>query len=147
MKSNRRPKAGAPCLCNVLRQASRAVTRLYDDELRPVGLRTTQFSLLCFVERMGEVRQGDLGRRMALDETTLTRNLRLVIKAGWVEVRPGKDRREKLLHITSQGTEKLNRALPAWNRAQARMRALLSDHDWQSLMTALPGIAATLADS
>src|SRR6266705_1928013 len=76
----------SPCLCNALRQASRAVSRLYDDELRGVGLRTTQYSLLCHLRAAGEVRQRDLGGLTSLDETTLTRNLRPLIDSGWVAI-------------------------------------------------------------
>jgi DNA-binding MarR family transcriptional regulator len=67
---------GSPCLCNALRQASRAVSRLYDEELRGVGLRTTQYSLLRYLKHVGAVRQRDLGALISLDETTLTRDLR-----------------------------------------------------------------------
>jgi DNA-binding MarR family transcriptional regulator len=69
------------------------VSRLYDAELRGVGLRTTQYSLLRRLRAAGEVRQRDLGGLTSLDETTLTRNLRPLIDAGWVAIRPGKDRR------------------------------------------------------
>src|SRR5438874_8726599 len=96
--------AASPCLCNALRQASRAVSRLYDEELRGVGLRTTQYSLLRTLARAGQVRQGDLSGLTSLDETTLTRNLRPLVAAGWVAVRSGEDRREKLVTITAAGT-------------------------------------------
>src|SRR5207342_2967570 len=99
--SRDRPKPTAtPCLCNALRQADRAVSRLYDEELRGVGLRTTQYSLLRWLRHAGEVRQRDLGALTSLDETTLTRNLRPLIDAGWVAIRPGEDRREKLVSLT-----------------------------------------------
>ena len=116
----------AHCLCGALRQASRAVSRLYDDELRGIGLRTTQYSLLRVVAKAGEVRQGDLSGLTSLDETTLTRNLRPLVKARWIDVRSGDDRREKLVTITKAGTAKLAEADPAWQRAQARMRTLLA---------------------
>ena len=89
MSGQRSKLPTTPCLCNALRQATRSVTRLYDDELRGVGLRTTQFSLLRRL-RPGEVRQRDLGGLTSLDETTLTRNLRPLIAAGWVAIRPGR---------------------------------------------------------
>jgi DNA-binding MarR family transcriptional regulator len=130
-----------PCLCNALRQASRAVSRLYDEELRGVGLRSTQYSLLGVLARAGQVRQGDLSGLASLDETTLTRNLRPLVKAGWIAVRSGDDRREKLVTITAAGAAKLAKARPAWERAQARMRALLPEGAWQRLMTVLPDVA------
>lgn len=135
----------SPCLCNALRQASRAVTRLYDEELRSVGLRTTQYSLLRYLKHFGAVRQRDLGGATSLDETTLTRNLRPLIDAGWVTIDPGEDRREKLVRLTSEGSAKLVKALPAWERAQERMRSRLPKADWSSLLALLPDLAR-LAD-
>jgi DNA-binding MarR family transcriptional regulator len=127
-----------PCLCNALRQASRAVSRFYDEELRGVGLRTTQFSLMRFLKNSGGVRQRDLGARTSLDETTLTRNLRPLIDAGWVAVDSGQDRREKLVSLTRAGMAKLTEARPAWDRAQERMRSRLPKTDWSSLLAVLP---------
>ena len=138
--------ATAPCLCSALRQASRAVSRLYDEELRGVGLRTTQYSLLRVLARSGQVRQGDLSGLTSLDETTLTRNLRPLVDASWIAVRSGDDRREKLVTITKAGTAKLAEARPAWQRAQARMRALLPEGAWQGLMATLPEVARLTAE-
>src|ERR1700733_2821456 len=76
MSSERPRPATTPCLCNALRQAARAVSRLYDEELRGVGLCTPQYSLLRWLRHAGEVRQRDLGAQTSLDETILTRNLR-----------------------------------------------------------------------
>lgn len=129
-----------PCLCAALRQASRAVTRIYDAELRGTGLRSTQHFLLRLLDRSGEVRQGDLGERASLDETTLTRSIRLLEKNGWVTTRTGVDRREKLVAITDAGKEKLEQARPAWARAQERMRRSLPDGTWDSLFKALPNV-------
>src|SRR5262245_47353242 len=89
MSSARSRPAATPCLCNALRQATRAVSRLYDEDLRGVGLRTTQYSLLQRLRAAGEVRQRDLGELTSLDETTLTRNLRPLIDAGRVALPPG----------------------------------------------------------
>jgi DNA-binding MarR family transcriptional regulator len=129
-----------PCLCAALRQASRAVTRIYDAELRGTGLRSTQHSLLRLLGRVGEVRQGDLGEMASLDETTLTRNLRPLEKSGWVTIRAGSDRREKLIAITEAGQAKVEKARPAWSRAQERMRGALPSGRWESLFAALPDV-------
>ena len=135
------------CLCGVLRQASRAVSRLYDEELRGVGLRTTQFSLLHVIARAGQVRQGDLSELTSLDETTLTRNLRPLLDARWIAVRSGDDRREKLVTITKAGTAKLAEARAAWERAQARLQAVLPEATWQGLLAILPEIARLTAEA
>src|SRR5262245_63062141 len=145
MRAQVHKPVASPCLCNALRQASRAVSRLYDDELRGVGLRTTQYSLLRYLKHFGEVRQRDLGAATSLDETTLTRNLRPLIDAGWVAIDAGEDRREKLVSLTAAGTAKLREAHPAWERAQERMRSRLSKPAWLNLLAVLPDLAR-LAD-
>ena len=145
MGGERPEPAATPCLCNALRQATRAVSRLYDEELRGAGLRTTQYSLLQRLRRAGEVRQRDLGGLTSLDETTLTRNLRPLIDAGWVAIRPGEDRREKLIRLTDAGAAKLHEARPAWERAQERPRSRLPKEIGASLLDLLPELTR-LAD-
>ncbi len=137
----------AQCLCGVLRQASRAVSRLYDEELRGVGLRTTQYTLLRVVARAGPVRQGDLSGLTSLDETTLTRNVRPLLDARWIAINSGDDRREKLITITKAGTAKLAEAGPAWEKAQARMQALLPKDTWQRLLAVLPELVKLTAEA
>jgi DNA-binding MarR family transcriptional regulator len=136
-----------PCLCAALRQASRAVTRLYDDELRDSGLRTTQHAVLGLLGRVGEVRKGDLGEMAALDETTLTRSLRPLEAKGWVTLRAGADRREKLVAITASGKKKLEQARPAWMRAQKRMQRVLPAGIRESLFMDLLTIAKAAANA
>jgi DNA-binding MarR family transcriptional regulator len=146
MSSERLKPAATTCLCSALREATRAVSRLYDEELRGVGLRTTQLSLLRRLRSAGEVRQRDLGGLTSLDETTLTRNLRPLIDAGWVAIRPGEDRREKLVRLTDAGAAKLREARPAWERAQERLRSRLPQETWSSLLDLLPELTR-LADT
>ena len=147
MSTERTPPAGLSCLCYALRQASRAVSRFYDDELRGVGLRTTQYSLLLFLRRSGEVRQRDLAGLTLHDETSLTRSLRPLVDARWVAVRAGEDRREKWFRITAGGLAKLEEARPAWERAQARIQALLPEKARRGLMENLPEVARLTAGS
>ena len=90
---------------------------------------------------MGEVRQGDLGEMASLDETTLTRNLRPLQKSGWVTIRAGTDRREKLVAITDAGKTKVEQARPAWSRAQERMRKHLPEGTWDAMFAALPAVS------
>jgi DNA-binding MarR family transcriptional regulator len=139
--------SGTPCLCGALRQASRAVSRLYDEELRRVGLRTTQYSVLRLLCRSGEVRQRDLAGLTLHDETSLTRSLRPLLDARWVAVRAGEDRREKWLSITADGVAKLEEARPAWERAQARIQALLPEGALRGLIEILPEVARLSAGS
>jgi DNA-binding MarR family transcriptional regulator len=146
MDSTRDELVATTCLCSALRQATRAVSRLYDEELRGVGLRTSQYALLRRLSRTGEVRQRDLGGVTSLNETTLTRNLRPLINAGWVGIRSGEDRREKLVHLTEAGAAKLQESRPAWKRAQQRLRSRLSKRTWSNLLNLLPELTR-LADT
>jgi DNA-binding MarR family transcriptional regulator len=144
--SGRTRQATNPCLCDALRQASRAVTRVYDQEMRGVGLRTTQYALLAWLGHAGQVRQRDLVGLTHLDETTLTRNLSPLIERGWVGISPGDDRREKRVRLSAAGAAKLRQARPAWDRAQGRMRSRLPKGKWATLMALLPELAQ-LADN
>ena len=110
-----------PCVGTSLRRATRAVTRLYDRELRESGLRSTQFTLLQALDIAGEVTQGRLGSILSLDSTTLTRSMQALIDGGWVKETRGDDRRERYLHLTPSGRRKYQEAKPAWRRAQSRL--------------------------
>jgi DNA-binding MarR family transcriptional regulator len=147
MSAKKTPPESVSCLCGALRRASRAVSRLYDEELRGVGLRTTQLSLLNLLRCCDEVRQRDLAERTLHDETSLTRSLRPLVEAGWIAVRTGEDRREKWFRITAAGVAKLEEARPAWERAQARIQAQLPEGTWRGLMELLPEVARLSAEA
>lgn len=113
------------------------MTQLYDQELRPAGLRTTQFTLLRNIARRGLVRHGELGDYLALDSTTLSRTLGLLQSKGWIRGAPGVDRRERHWGLTPAGRHQLERAERLWERAQARFRSTLGEADWHTLQEAL----------
>src|SRR6202022_3057883 len=92
-----------PCMCASFRRASRALTQLYDQALRPVGLRATQFTILQELSLAGEVSQGGRAQILAMDSTTLTRTLRIMGREGWIAERRGADRRERLLRLAKAG--------------------------------------------
>src|SRR5438874_1781589 len=99
----RRPVALLPCTCANLRRAARAVTRLYNQELRADGIEITQFTLLMALNHTGAIAQGELGKLLALDSTSLTRMLDLVKRHGWVESNEGDDRRMRIFRLTTAG--------------------------------------------
>jgi hypothetical protein len=84
-----------PCLCAGFRRTARALTQVYEEALRPLGLRATQFTILQALELAGEVSQGRLGEMLAMDSTSLTRTLAIVRRTGWVSEQRGEDRRER----------------------------------------------------
>jgi len=122
-----------PCACANLRRSARAVTRMYNRELRSTGLELTQFTLLMALNLAGEITQGNLGKLLALDSTSLTRMLRLLTKRGWIGVKAGEDRRQKFLRLTPSGREKLIRSEPYWQRAQRRLREALGEPGWTEM--------------
>src|SRR5881227_3887981 len=109
----RRPTNGpdrerlSPCVCSTLRMVSRAVTQLYDDVLRPSGLRVTQFSILAAIARMGEANLKVLEDTLAIDQTTLTRSLNLLARDGVIERASHPDGRIKAMRLTSKGRRAL----------------------------------------
>jgi DNA-binding MarR family transcriptional regulator len=111
----------ANCTCFNLRKAARAVTQLYDEALKPSGLRATQFSLLSVVENKGPTGITDLAHMLVMDRTTLTRNLKPFMGQKLLEVIDGADRRQRPVILTSRGQATLARALPLWREVQARL--------------------------
>jgi len=120
----------SPCVCNTLRMATRVVTQLYDDVLRPSGLRVTQFSILATIARMGEANLRQLEDALAIDQTTLTRSLALLERDGITERVPNPDGRIKALRLTAKGRRTLAAARPLWLRAQDRVLRELGPTAW-----------------
>ena len=101
-----------------LRQLTRLVTRHYDHYTAAAGLKTTQYSLLSHVEKLGPIRPGDLARSMQMDASTLTRNMQPLVAQGWLRIGAGEDARSRLVEITDAGRAKRVEGQRAWKRAQ-----------------------------
>lgn len=107
------------CVSTAVRRADRALTRIYDDALRPTGLVTTQFSLLSIIARApGPRTLGDLAEAQVMDRTTLTRNLVPLVREGLVLITPGNDRRTRVISLTALGESIRDKARPRWQEAQ-----------------------------
>jgi DNA-binding MarR family transcriptional regulator len=117
----------ATCLGYRTRKLARAVTRLYNDRLRPLGLNLTEMNLLAAIAAQGTVQPARLGRAMALEKSTLSRNSSRLVERGWVEVRDHPDGRGVLLAVTARGNEMLLRAVPAWEQAQQQAQSLVAE--------------------
>jgi len=114
------------CLMGRARLLTRVLTGMYDDELRPFGLKATQLNLLVVVAQLGPVRRVDIGRLIHLDPSTLTRNLQVMLMNGWIEeVAEGDDGRGLPLQGTKLGKALLKDVAPAWARAQKKAEKLL----------------------
>lgn len=130
-----------PCLCGALMIATRVMTRLYNEELRHAGLETTQHSVLMLLKALGPMSLRDLGDRLAIDKTTVSRNAKVLVLNGWVRMERGEDGREKIVVMTPEGLRKLASARPYWERAQERIRAALPAGEFESMRGRLPEMA------
>ena len=108
-----------------LRQLTRRVSQHYDAELGKIGLKTTQYSLLSHVARLGPIRPSELAQAMTIDASTLTRNLKPLVAAGWITVAAGSDARSHTIAITHAGRDKRNDGQRYWKAAQNDLNALL----------------------
>jgi DNA-binding MarR family transcriptional regulator len=128
------------CVMTRWRAANRVLAAIYDEELRPFGLKSSQHSLLVAVTKAGPVRRIDLGRLLSLDPSTLTRNLAVMLKHGWVEeVSDDGDERAAPVQATTVGRKLLERSAPAWRRAQGRAKKLLGSDGLDLIFSALKG--------
>ncbi len=134
----------ALCTCANIRRASRAVTQAYDTALHPSGLRATQFTVLAKLAAAQEITIGDLAKRMLMDRTTLTRNLRPLERDGLIHIGVGEDRRSRELTLTEAGQDALGRALPLWRAAQKRIVTSLGDPRWRRLLDDLSAAAKSV---
>ena len=135
MRMDTQPKSlpNLPCLCATFRRTARALSQLYDEAVQPLGLKTTQFTILQALSLTGEVSQGRLGEILALDSTTLTRTLAIMKRRKWVAMRHGRDGRERLMSLSTAGRRQLELASPAWQAVQDRLRSQLGDERWGGL--------------
>jgi DNA-binding MarR family transcriptional regulator len=135
-------------VCFNLRKATRAVTQVYDDVLRPTGLRATQHSLLTVLEFAGTVSITDLAELAVMDRTTLARNLDLLEQEGLVRIRSAKDdARVREVTLTPAAKKKLAAALPYWEKAQARMTEKLGKGRSEQLLSELSAATTAAAGS
>lgn len=139
--------AGAPRGCTHFktRQLARLLARHYDAELAAAGLKTTQYSLLSHVLRLGPLAPGELARQMALDASTLTRNLQPLLAAGWLQQGAGADARTRSIVITDAGRAKQAEARRCWKAAQTKLQALLGSERVAALHELLDDCSDKLA--
>lgn len=106
------------CYCTQFRRSASALTSVYDNALRPVGLKITQLTLLRGLDRLGSATYNEIASELSLDKTTISRNIKLLIDAGWVDVSSDEDARYKLATLSPAGARVLKEAEPYWRAAQ-----------------------------
>jgi len=125
------------CMGFHVRRASRIMAQLYDAAFRPVGLVQTQFTLLVAIHLLEPVPITQLAQELFTDQTTITRNIKLLEKRGLVTSNPGDDRRVKLVSLTDEGQIALEQALPLWEQAQTEVMQRFGQQKWQTLLSLL----------
>src|SRR5690606_21324538 len=115
------------CLVLNSRMAARAITRRYDRKLRPFGLTAAQFSILATIARSPDRTITEMARALAMDRTTLSRNLDLLDAKGFIERRDGAAANSRLCALTNAGAALLERLMPEWRKAQSELRELIEE--------------------
>ena len=115
------------CIAVRLRLLNRVVTNLYDDALRPLGLKVSQLNILVVTAKLGLAQPAKVCDILHLDTSTLSRNVERMRAKGWLEVVPAEDARTQPFRLTAQGKRLLEKAVPAWEQAQKQAEELLGD--------------------
>jgi DNA-binding MarR family transcriptional regulator len=134
------------CVCFSARQAARALTRVYDEALRPAGIRSTQLALMNAIRLLGPLRVKRLASAVVIDRTTLTRSLRRLEREGLVQIEAGADLRERHVQLTARGEERLDQAFPLWEAAQAELEKKMGRENLvrlQKMLRSLTGSTQT----
>jgi DNA-binding MarR family transcriptional regulator len=115
------------CIAVRLRLLNRVVTNLYDDALRPLGLKVSQLNILVVTAKLGLARPAQVCETLQLDASTLSRNVKPLQAHGWLEVVPEEDARAQPFRLTAKGKRLSEKAVPAWEEAQRRATELLGE--------------------
>ena len=132
------------CACQKMREASRKITRMYDESLRPAGIKATQFTMLAVVARKNEATLTELAETLGMERTTLSRNLGPLERNGLIEVSAEGYRRARSANITNKGVAVMEKALPLWRLAQKSLKRRLDDEAWDRIQIDLTAIGNLL---
>jgi DNA-binding MarR family transcriptional regulator len=135
----------ACCIAGRLRLLNRVVTNIYDDALRPLDLKVSQMNILVVAAKLGVARPAEVCEFLELDTSTLSRTVERMVANGWLEIVPEEDGRSQPFRLTAEGHRLLERALPAWEKAQAEAKKLLGDDGLRLLDAAIGRVKAAHA--
>lgn len=129
------------CAAFNLRRATRAVSQVYDAGLAPTGLRSTQFAILIAVAKNQPVAIGRLAEITLMDQTTMTRTLRVLARDGLIEIGARGAKREKQVALTAGGEQALQRAVPVWRALQGNFTQVFGAQKWRELRRELQRVS------
>ena len=125
------------CACANSRRVARLLTQLYDRHLQGSGLEAPQFALMATLDTHGPCTQTALGRHHGMDKTTVSRNVGMLRRKGWITRSPTLDRRERRIGLTPAGRAILASARPRWQQAQRSLQSAMTPAQWRDLFAAL----------
>jgi len=125
------------CACFNFRKVTRLITQSFDEVLKPSGLLITQFTILVAIAKLQAVTINELADSLVMDRTTLTRNIKPLVRSGWICVEPGHDKRTRVISLTQDGEQVLRDAWPLWQAAQAHIIETLGEAHWRNLLPQL----------
>jgi DNA-binding MarR family transcriptional regulator len=125
---------GEACTCGELRKAARAITLLYDNAFKSSGLLSTQLGVLDAICNADSIKISDLAEKQGMDRTTLTRNLSVLERDGYIRISTGNDHRTRIVEITNKGRNAVARAIPLWNDVQRTVKQQMGENSWRELM-------------
>ncbi len=118
----------AQCLVSRARSTSRAISAIYDEGLRPLGLRVSQMPILVSIATCGTAKQSEIGAVLLMEKSTISRNVDVLVRNGWIRAIAGEGGTREL-KLTATGRKLLERATPVWQKAQKKMCSLLGEKD------------------
>ncbi len=128
------------CACGSLRKASRAITRYFDDALRPCGLRQTQMPILVRLVVSNRISVTELAQQLVMDASSMTRSLKALAKRGFLTLKTGKGGHTQAVSLSPRGRALLTQALPRWEHAQKQFVTEFGPQRWQQLQRLLPTV-------
>jgi DNA-binding MarR family transcriptional regulator len=115
------------CIAVRMRMLNRVITNLYDEALRPLGVKVSQMNILVATAKLGLARPAQVCKILQLDASTLSRNVERMRARGWLEVVPDEDARTQPFRLTPAGRKLLERTIPAWDTAQCKAAEFLGE--------------------
>ncbi len=132
------------CLAVRIRLLNRTVTNIFDDALRPLGVKVSQLNVLMVVAKRGPISPGGVCRLLNMEKSTLSRNVQRMRTRGWLKVYQGDSGREQVLELASPGRKLIEKSLPFWKKAQAQTEAMLGQQGARSIHRAANTVWAQL---
>ena len=132
------------CIAVRIRLLNRSVTNIFDQALRPLGVKVSQLNVLIVVAKRGPTSPAEVARRLNMEKSTLSRNVERMRTRGWLKVSQGDTGRKQILELGAAGRKLIEKSLPFWKKAQAQTEALLGQRGARSIHRAANTVWARL---